>query len=121
MIEDATFLVLKWLQKQSLSMYFVSTLACCMLGCCQYKYIKYIKLCSSYLFKKDINLNVHFHQTFIVQPSHVVTLTHSTIQYGVTALQQASNEGRQKVVELLLVAGANPDLQNKVRTGWHSA
>ena len=71
--------------------------------------------------KKDINLNVHFHQTFIVQPSHVVTLTHSTIQYGVTALQQASNEGRQKVVELLLVAGANPDLQNKVRTGWHSA
>ena len=51
----------------------------------------------------------------------VVTLTHSAIQNGCTALQQASRKGHQKVVELLLGAGANPDLQNKVRTGWDSA
>ena len=64
---------------------------------------------------------MHFHQTVTVQPSHVVTLTYSTTQNGWTALQQASRKGHQKVVELLLGAGANPDLQNKVRTGWHSA
>ena len=51
----------------------------------------------------------------IVEPSHVVTLTHSTIQDGWTALKQASNKGHHKVVELLLGAGANPDLQDKVR------
>ena len=62
---------------------------------------------------------MHFQQTVTVQPSHVVTLT--TTQNGCTALQQASSKGHQKVVELLLGAGANPDLQNKVRTGWHSA
>ena len=46
----------------------------------------------------------------------MVTLTHSTIQNGVTALEAASIKGQHKVVELLLGAGANPDLQNKVRT-----
>ena len=45
----------------------------------------------------------------------MVTLTHSTIQDGWTALQQASSEGHQKVVELLLGAGAKPDLQDKVK------
>ena len=60
---------------------------------------------------------VHFHQTVIVQLSHVVTFTHSTIQSGWTALKRASIKGHQKVVELLLGAGANPDLQNKVRAG----
>ena len=58
--------------------------------------------------------------TVIVEPSHVVALTHSTIQDGWTALQQASYNGHHKVVELLLGAGANPDLQNKVRTGQDS-
>ena len=53
--------------------------------------------------------------TVIVEPSHVVTLTHSTIQNGWTALKQASFKGHHKVVELLLGAGANPDLQDKVR------
>ena len=53
--------------------------------------------------------------TVIVEPSHVVALTHSTIQNGWTALEQASFKGHQKVVELLLGAGANPDLQDKVR------
>ena len=41
-----------------------------------------------------------------------------TIQDGLTALNQASFNGHHKVVELLLGAGANPDLQDKVRTGW---
>ena len=58
--------------------------------------------------------------TVIVEPSCVVTLTHSTIQDGWTALQQASFKGHHKVVELLLGAGANPDLQDKVRTGQNS-
>ena len=64
---------------------------------------------------------VHFHQTVHMQSSHVVTFTHSTVQNGWTALQVASSEGHQKVVELLLGAGAKPDLQDKVRTGWDSA
>ena len=46
----------------------------------------------------------------------MVTLTHSTIQDGWTALKQASANGHHKVVELLLGAGANPDIQDKVRT-----
>ena len=54
--------------------------------------------------------------TVIVEPSHVVALTHSTIQNGDTALDQASFRGHHKVVELLLGAGANPDIQDKVRT-----
>ena len=52
-----------------------------------------------------------------VKPSHVVTVTHSTIQNGWTALEQVSHRGHHKVVEVLLGAGANPNLQNKVSTG----
>ena len=52
----------------------------------------------------------------ILEPSHVVALTHSTIQDGWTALEAASNRGHHKVVEVLLRAGANPNLQNKVST-----
>ena len=55
--------------------------------------------------------------TVNVEPSHVVTVTHSTIQNGWTALKQASIRGHHKVVEVLLRAGANPNLQNKVSTG----
>ena len=58
----------------------------------------------------------------IVQPcTHVVTTTRSTIQNDWTALKQASRKDHQKVVEVLLRAGANPDLQNKVRIGWDGA
>ena len=53
----------------------------------------------------------------IVEPSHVVALTLSTMQNGWTALKQASRRGHHKVVEVLLRAGANPNLQNKVSTG----
>ena len=54
--------------------------------------------------------------TAIVEPSHVVTLTCSIIQNNETALDLASYKGHHKVTELLLGAGANPDLQDKVRT-----
>ena len=53
-------------------MSFESTTAYCMPGCCHYKYSK---LCTGHIlsyFDRDINLNVHFHQTIIVQPSHVI-------------------------------------------------
>ena len=50
--------------------------------------------------------------------SRVVTTTRFTIQNGWTALKRASFNGHHKVVELLLRAGANPDLLDKVRTGW---
>ena len=42
-------------------------------------------------------------------------ITHFTIQNGDTALDQASIKGHHKVVELLLGAGANPDVQDKVK------
>ena len=42
---------------------------------------------------------------------------HLFMQSGQTALEQASFKGHHKVVELLLEAGANPDLQDVVRTG----
>ena len=44
-------------------------------------------------------------------------MTHYATQNGDTALMQARFNGHSKVVELLLRAGANPDLQHKVRTG----
>lgn len=42
------------------------------------------------------------------------------MQDGETALEQASMKGHQKVVKSLLGAGANPDLQDKVRKGQES-
>ena len=42
---------------------------------------------------------------------------YSTIQNAWTALKQASNRGHHKVAEVLLRAGANPNLQDKVSTG----
>ena len=44
----------------------------------------------------------------------------STTQNGRSALTAASFYGHYKVAELLLGAGANPDLQDKVRTGRDS-
>ena len=41
----------------------------------------------------------------------------SFMQNGWTALKRASFNGHHKVVELLLRAGANPDLQSEVRMG----
>ena len=41
-------------------------------------------------------------------------ITLFTIQDGATALRTASFNGHHKVIELLLGAGANPDLQDKV-------
>ena len=41
-------------------------------------------------------------------------ITYPTIQDGQTALEQASIKGHHNVVEFLLGAGANPDLQDKV-------
>ena len=57
-------------------------------------------------------------------PYLVVTNTHFAIRDGHTALRTASFNGHHKVVELLLGAGANPDLLVKVTTqqdnGVHS-
>lgn len=39
----------------------------------------------------------------------------SVTQNGSTALQQASFNGHYQVVDLLLKAGANPDVQDEVR------
>ena len=75
-------------------------------------------------FNRDIPLKgtsiKQFLSTFIKHflCSHLVAIfSHSTIQDGWTALERASIKGHQKVVELLLGAGANSDLQNKVRAG----
>ena len=76
----------------------------------------YMSLLLSYFNINTISYQGVLLSTVIVEPSHVVTLTHSTIQDGSTALARASFKGHHKVVELLLGAGANPDLQNKVRT-----
>ena len=53
--------------------------------------------------------------------THVNIITFPTIQDGQTALEQASIKGHHNVVEFLLGAGANPDLQDKVgkfTLGW---
>ena len=42
---------------------------------------------------------------------------HLAIQNGQTALNQASFNGNHKIVECLLKAGANPDMQDEVRMG----
>ena len=80
-----------------------------------------------FFFCSDILLNIDtisyqgvLLSTVIVEPPHVVVLTHSTIQDGSTALERASFIGYHKVVELLLGAGAYPDLQDKVRIGQDS-
>ena len=41
--------------------------------------------------------------------------SNSVTQNGSTALQQASFNGHYQVVDLLLKAGANPDVQDEVR------
>ena len=71
------------------------------------------KLLLSYL-----NTDIVIHQP---QLFHVVTITHFIIQNSDTALMQASFKGHHGVVELLLGAGANPDMQNKVSTGRDSS
>ena len=53
-----------------------------------------------------------FYEVFSVSlPMLVIT------QYGDSALMMAAREGRTEVVSLLLKAGANTDLQNKVCIG----
>ena len=48
---------------------------------------------------------------------HVGIFPHLVIQNGLTALERASFNGHHEVVECLLRAGANPDIQDEVRTG----
>ena len=45
---------------------------------------------------------------------------HFSVQDCYTALRTASFNGHNKVVEVLIGVGANPDLQDKVRRGWDS-
>ena len=72
-----------------------------------------------YCMETLIYIQVYCHHTIILQLSHEVTVTHFTIQNGETALDQASINGHHKVVELLLGAGANPNVQDKVKTVMH--
>ena len=86
----------------------------------QLQQMSYRSLLLSYFNTDTISYQGVLLSTVIVESSHVVALTHSTIQDGWTALKQASNKGHHKVVKLLLGAGANPDLQDKVRIGQYS-
>ena len=45
----------------------------------------------------------------------ILWLSNFNVQNGWTSLKQASFWGHWKVVELLLRAGANPDLQDEVK------
>ena len=77
----------------------------------------YRSLLLSYFNKDTIPYQGVLLSAVSVEPSHVVILTHYTIQNCSAALKVATIKGHHKVVELLLGAGANPDLQNKVRRG----
>ena len=76
----------------------------------------YSKLCY-----RSLLLNYFSRDKALPRNSHCRAIScgyfHYTTQDGWTALERASIKGHQKVVELLLGAGANPDLQNKVRIG----
>jgi len=61
-----------------------------------------------------------FYLLSVYSKAILVGLAYSTIQDGWTALKQASFDGHQEVVALLLGAGANPDLQDNVSTGQDS-
>ena len=104
-----------------LSHVFESTTACCEAGVggvvMTTLAMTYRSLLLSYFNIDTISYQGVLLSTVIVEPSHVVTLTHSTIQDGATPLRETSIRGHQKVVRLLLGSGANPDLQDKVRTG----
>ena len=50
-----------------------------------------------------------------IPPPPPYSYTCSTIQDGAVALGRASMNGHQEVVDVLLRAGANPDVQEKVR------
>ena len=63
---------------------------------------------------------MYHYQKIVLKLSHAVTIPPFTIKDGYTALRIASFYGHKKVAELLLGAGANPDLQDKVRTGRDS-
>ena len=63
----------------------------------------------------DIQIIVSFRVKAVAELSHVLTIMNSAVQDGETALERASIHGHQKVVELLLGAGANPDLHDKVK------
>ena len=61
-------------------------------------------------FNGDANLN------FAVMSSNYDSIAvYFNVQNGWTSLKQASFCGHWKVVELLLGAGANPDLQDEVK------
>ena len=59
-------------------------------------------------------LGVPYSNYYSIAITCIVTITLFALQDGHTALRTASFNGQHKVVELLLGAGANPDLQDKV-------
>ena len=77
---------------------------------CHYKILGF-KLCILFTLSFFVFHSLAFFSFVLVSSMHLFT------QNGWTALEQASFNGHHKVVELLLGAGANPDLQDVVRTG----
>ena len=85
-------------------------------------------LCSLYSSFKDWHVYVHAQVHKHVQTrtgmhtctwTHTCTTIHTYIQDGFFPLSNASQEGYDKIVRVLLQAGATVDLQNKVEDWFH--
>ena len=100
-------------------------------------YVLYMVVRKTRLSLWNIHIKIEFHLSITVAIMACITILLSYfnmtacyctilfplflfIQDGLTALERASFSGHHKVVELLLRAGANPDLQDKVRMGVYS-
>ena len=111
--------------------------ACVITDTCKHMFCKYIcrfvSTTRKALTHMNVHTNVHVHTTthtctcntqicaYIYAHNTTHTCTHNTMctQDGVCPLHIASQEGHDRVVEMLLQAGATVDLQTKVEN-WSS-